>query len=388
MQLGAGKAMMILDLRESKSSLAGVMMAAAMEGIGVMQFVEHVAPHLDDIPEAVENVLSRVNLPAIGGSLAHSPAPSAPAVPGGAGGANGAAGDAVDPPAAGAGAPPAAPDIAAKAKDPPSPTDLSGETSAPKASVDVGHPQAARGAPDAAAAPAVAATPEQAAAAPPAAAPAADQVQPSGRSGAAAADLTDTPGAGKHHAIDPSQFGQDGRGGTLSPEGAELLKNKNVTLDASAVADIKHGRIDPRVIAAAAKISEHHKIVVTCTCSDHPKLTTGGSVSNHAYGRGLDIGSVDGEIVHPGSAAARELASGLSQPPPRYRPDEIGSPWPISGPGYFTDAAHKDHLHLGFKTEIDPSWTPPADVAAEGADAGAGAAPGAPAFAPGPPAAP
>src|SRR5215210_5069536 len=79
MSLGAGKAMMTLDLRESKSSLAGVMMAAAMEGVGVMQFVEHVAPHLDDIPEAIGDVLSRVNLPAIGGSPAHSPAPSAPA---------------------------------------------------------------------------------------------------------------------------------------------------------------------------------------------------------------------------------------------------------------------------------------------------------------------
>src|SRR3954454_15545027 len=119
MQLGAGKAMMTLDLRESKSSLAGVMMAAAMEGIGVMQFVEHVAPHLDDIPEAVENVLSRVNLPAIGGSPAHSPAP---AVRGGAAGGGGAAVDGVDPgvgpSAAGDSAAPAA---AAPAQGRPSP---------------------------------------------------------------------------------------------------------------------------------------------------------------------------------------------------------------------------------------------------------------------------
>src|SRR4051812_10609420 len=345
MQLGAGKAMMTLDLRESKSSLAGVMMAAAMGGGGVMQFVEHVAPHLDDIPEAIEDVLSRVNLPAIGGSPAHSPAP---AVPGGAGGANGAAVE---------GAPPRG------AKAPPARVAPADQTGARKGSVGAGAPRAA-------------------------VAPPAGPVQPAGRSGAAAADLTDTPGAGKRHPVDPSQFGQDGHGGALSPEGAELLQNKNVTLDASAVADIKHGRIDPRVIAAAAKISERHRIVVTCTCSDHPKLTTGGSVSNHAYGRGLDIGSVDGEIVHPGSAAARELASELSQLPQRYRPDEIGSPWPISDPGYFTDAAHKDHLHLGVKTEIDPSWTPPADVAAKGADAGAGAAPVAPAVALGPAAAP
>src|SRR3954452_11080791 len=111
MSIGAGKAMMTLDMRESKSSLAGVMMAAAMEGVGVMQFVEHVAPHLDDIPEAIENVLSRVNLPAIGGSLAPPPKPPALGPARGAGGGgHGAAVAGVDPgvhpSAAGTGAPP------------------------------------------------------------------------------------------------------------------------------------------------------------------------------------------------------------------------------------------------------------------------------------------
>src|SRR5213080_3027497 len=58
MALGAGKAMMTLDVRESKSSLAGVMMAAAMEGVGIYQFGEHVLPHLEDVPGAVSDVLS------------------------------------------------------------------------------------------------------------------------------------------------------------------------------------------------------------------------------------------------------------------------------------------------------------------------------------------
>src|SRR3954470_7209944 len=105
MQLGAGKAMMTLDMRESKSSLAGVMMAAAMEGVGIMQFAEHVAPHLDDIPEAIGDVLSRVNLPAVGnlgGSLSAPPAPQA-APPAGAGGAD--AVDGVDASAAGGNGP-------------------------------------------------------------------------------------------------------------------------------------------------------------------------------------------------------------------------------------------------------------------------------------------
>ena len=85
-------------------------------------------------------------------------------------------------------------------------------------------------------------------------------------------------------------------------------------------------------------------------------FTTGGSVSNHAFGRGLDIASIDGEIVSPGSALAREVASELSEFDPAIRPDEIGSPFAISGPGYFTDAAHSNHIHVGFKQEITPDF--------------------------------
>ena len=50
MRLGAGKAMHTLDIRESRSSLAGVMMAAAMEGMGVYEFSKHVVPHSRSCP--------------------------------------------------------------------------------------------------------------------------------------------------------------------------------------------------------------------------------------------------------------------------------------------------------------------------------------------------
>src|SRR5689334_10106572 len=65
MSVGGGKAMMTLDIRESKSSLAGVMMAAAMEGVGIYQFTENILPHLEEIPGQVADVLSRVDMPAI-----------------------------------------------------------------------------------------------------------------------------------------------------------------------------------------------------------------------------------------------------------------------------------------------------------------------------------
>src|SRR5690349_3806793 len=78
MAFGGGKAMHTLDMRESKSSLAGVMMAAAMEGVVIGRFTEDVLPHLESLPGDVRNVLSRVDLPALpklGGG-------AAPAVPG------------------------------------------------------------------------------------------------------------------------------------------------------------------------------------------------------------------------------------------------------------------------------------------------------------------
>src|SRR4051794_27280277 len=75
MSLGAGKAMHTLDIRESRSSLAGVLMAAAMEGVGLYEFSEHLLPHLEQLPHAVSDVLSRVDLPALPGrgALAGSP---------------------------------------------------------------------------------------------------------------------------------------------------------------------------------------------------------------------------------------------------------------------------------------------------------------------------
>src|SRR3954447_23627194 len=79
MSLGGGKPVHTLDMRESKSSLAGVMMAAAMEGVGIYQFTENVLPPLEEIPGKIADVLSRVHLPAL------------PALGGGGGGGSGAA---------------------------------------------------------------------------------------------------------------------------------------------------------------------------------------------------------------------------------------------------------------------------------------------------------
>jgi len=160
--------------------------------------------------------------------------------------------------------------------------------------------------------------------------------------------------------LDPAQFGVEGTGGAPSREALALLTNQNVVLDADGVADIRAGRIDPRIVAVLTKLSEAHRITVSAMCIDHPKFTSGASVSNHYFGRGVDVAAIDGVPVNATNTVARDVASGLSSLAPSYRPDEIGTPWAISGPGYFTDAEHQDKIHVAFEQPIDPGWTPPA----------------------------
>src|SRR5690349_14487606 len=65
MSLGGGKAFHPLDIRESRSSLAGVTMAAAMEGIVLGQFAQHVLPAIGQVPRGGGDGVARVGLPAI-----------------------------------------------------------------------------------------------------------------------------------------------------------------------------------------------------------------------------------------------------------------------------------------------------------------------------------
>jgi hypothetical protein len=79
----------------------------------------------------------------------------------------------------------------------------------------------------------------------------------------------------------------------------------------------------------------------------------------HYLGRGVDIAAIDGVPVSAGNPTARAVAGDLGSLDPGYRPDEIGSPFVIAGPGYFTDPSTQNILHIAFTQPIDPSWTPP-----------------------------
>jgi hypothetical protein len=168
-----------------------------------------------------------------------------------------------------------------------------------------------------------------------------------------------------------SEFGAHATGGPITPQVTDLVHDSNVSFDASGIADLDAGRIDPRLVSVLLDLSHEHKLVVSAMASDHGEYTANGSVSNHYYGRAVDLASVDGKPVDSSNEAAKAIAIKLSQLDPSIRPTEIGSPWALSGSAYFTDADHQNHLHIGFDDPITPNWRAPADehVAAPAAPA-------------------
>ncbi|MBO9534070.1 MAG: C40 family peptidase [Solirubrobacteraceae bacterium] len=148
--------------------------------------------------------------------------------------------------------------------------------------------------------------------------------------------------------------------------GRAALDNPKLHFDDVGVSDLKAGRIDPRLLAVLGRLSEHHDLRISCMRSDHSKFTAGGSISNHWHGRGIDIAAVDGRPVNASNHAAREVAERLAKLDTSIRPTEIGTPWPLAGPGYFTDGAHQDHLHVGFDDALPEGWRPPPDLAPTG----------------------
>ncbi len=129
----------------------------------------------------------------------------------------------------------------------------------------------------------------------------------------------------------------------------DLLRNPRVVLTPNARADLEAGIVDQRLVSLLAWVAERHTISLTVFKSGHSKYTRSGSVSNHYYGRGADIFIVDGEPVSASSPSSRRLVLELDQLSGGLRPTELGHPFGAIGfPGGFTDADHRDHLHLGF----------------------------------------
>jgi hypothetical protein len=161
------------------------------------------------------------------------------------------------------------------------------------------------------------------------------------------------------------------------PLAKRVLRDDRITVESRSRSDLETpGRIDPRLSAVLLEAAKLFAISLWVLQTGHSYYTAGGSVSNHSAGRAADIGSVAGEVVTPSNKKAKELALALGRLPAPLRPTEIGSPWELDGPEYFTDGDHQDHLHVGFD---DPAVAGDEAIAARLEALGAAAVEGTPA---------
>lgn len=131
---------------------------------------------------------------------------------------------------------------------------------------------------------------------------------------------------------------------------AAVLGNPRIGLTSAARADVESGRVDPRILAILLAAAEEHTLdVVGPIITGHSYYVKGTTrVSNHVFGRAVDVLSVDGAPVSPENLAARALMVQILELPPPLRPDELGGPFPFDDPNVRTFVQdHLDHIHAG-----------------------------------------
>ena len=115
--------------------------------------------------------------------------------------------------------------------------------------------------------------------------------------------------------------------------------------------DLTSGAIDPRIVGLIGAITQEHQLTISALRSDHSQYTVEGNVSNHYYGRAMDIAAVDGVSCTDTAADApcAELASTLAYLPAPAHPTELIYCFDVDGPGpAFARSDHCDHVHAGY----------------------------------------
>jgi hypothetical protein len=130
------------------------------------------------------------------------------------------------------------------------------------------------------------------------------------------------------------------------------IKWENLTLtNETQQADLASGAVDPRIVGLLGAITQSHQVTISSLRSDHSMYTAEGGVSNHYYGRAMDIAAVDGVSctdTAPTSPCG-ELAATLAQLPAPAMPTELIYCYDVDGPGpAFARSDHCDHIHAGY----------------------------------------
>jgi hypothetical protein len=92
-------------------------------------------------------------------------------------------------------------------------------------------------------------------------------------------------------------------------------------------------------------------LTISALRSDHSQYTVEGNVSNHYFGRAMDIAAVDGVSCTDTAPTApcAELGRTLAYLPAPAHPTELIYCFDLDGPGpAFARSDHCDHVHAGY----------------------------------------
>ncbi len=115
--------------------------------------------------------------------------------------------------------------------------------------------------------------------------------------------------------------------------------------------DITTGSLDPRIVGLIGAITQEHQLTISSLRSDHSQYTVEGNVSNHYFGRAMDIAAVDGVSCTDTAvdAPCAELGRTLAYLPAPGHPTELIYCFDLDGPGpAFARSDHCDHVHAGY----------------------------------------
>lgn len=132
------------------------------------------------------------------------------------------------------------------------------------------------------------------------------------------------------------------------PEAARaVLTDRRIHLPYAARADVASGRIHTSVLELLSAMASRWIVDVSVVRSGHPIDVFGTNrPSDHPKGRAVDVWALDSRpLVEPANHGLAVAGMRFAVSRGAYN---VGGPVQLSGPQYFSDNTHHDHIHLGF----------------------------------------
>jgi hypothetical protein len=133
--------------------------------------------------------------------------------------------------------------------------------------------------------------------------------------------------------------------------GAKLLADPAVSIYGGGRQDVVDGRVDVRVLALVAYLSDTYgSVTISSLISGHRLYARPGVVSAHVYGHAVDISALGGDSIlghqEPGGLTEHAVRDILLLPR-EVMPRQVISLLGLGGPS-FPLADHYNHIHVGY----------------------------------------